>query len=134
MVVFRNRARRLIELPELLLTSPHWPGVRKQIRSILVLDHLQRCPDVWRDGGLYRHADHSAFEIRDFSFGRIAKHIDERSVPPGVIEARCDQVPHAELAHVAERRRRAGRVLLLWGHLNPVARLAVGSGPMANIF
>jgi hypothetical protein len=40
MVVFRNRARRLTELPELLLTSPHWPGVRKQFPSILVLAHL----------------------------------------------------------------------------------------------
>jgi hypothetical protein len=40
MVVFRNRARRLTALPELLLTSPHWPGVRKQFPSILVLAHL----------------------------------------------------------------------------------------------
>ena len=37
-------------------------------------------------------------------------------------------------ARFAECHRRADGLLLLQGHLNPVARLAVGSGPMANIF
>jgi hypothetical protein len=56
MVVFRNRARRVIELPELLLTSPHWPGVRKQNRSILVLDHLLDSNPVLAFGGEYQIA------------------------------------------------------------------------------
>ena len=35
-------------------------------------------------------ADHVAFEIRDFSFGRIAKHIDQRGVPADLVETHRD--------------------------------------------
>ena len=56
-------------------------------------------------------ADHARAEIRDFSFGRITPHFDQRSVTAGVIEARRNKPLHAQLAHVAERLRWAGWVL-----------------------
>jgi hypothetical protein len=38
-------------------------------------------------------------------------HIDQALVSAGVVEAERDQVPHAKVAHVAERHRRAGSVM-----------------------
>jgi hypothetical protein len=43
-------------------------------------------------------------------FSELARHVDQRGVPAGIVETRRDQVLHAELAHVAERHRRAGGV------------------------
>ena len=38
----------------------------------------------------------------------LARHVDQRLMAAGVVEAEGDQVLHAQLAHVAERHRRAG--------------------------
>jgi hypothetical protein len=50
-------------------------------------------------------------QLRHLGVGRIARHVDQRDVPTGVIEAGCDQVLHAKLAYVAERHRRTSGVL-----------------------
>jgi hypothetical protein len=41
----------------------------------------------------------------------ITRHVDQRLMPTRVIEAERDQMMHAQLAHVAERHRRAGWAL-----------------------
>jgi hypothetical protein len=47
---------------------------------------------------------------------RIARHVDDRLVAAGVIEAIGDKVMHALLAHVGEVHRRAGRVFEVGSH------------------
>ena len=55
-------------------------------------------------------ADQARAKPRDLSISRIVRHVDQRGVPAGIVETRRNQVLHAELAHVAERHRRAGGV------------------------
>jgi hypothetical protein len=55
--------------------------------------------------------DHPAFQVPHLGLGRVARHIDQRRMSAGIVEAVRDQVLHAKLAHVAERHRRTGRVL-----------------------
>jgi hypothetical protein len=57
-------------------------------------------------------ADHAAFEVRDFGFSRVAPHIDQRDVAAGIVQARCDETLHAQVAHVTERHRWSGGLLL----------------------
>ena len=54
---------------------------------------------------------HARAERRHLGLGRIARHVDQCAVTAGIVEAGRDQVVHAQLAHVAERHRRAGGVL-----------------------
>jgi hypothetical protein len=74
-------------------TSTHLPRRPHLMHLILVRNHVTR------------------------SARRMARHVDQDLVPARVVEAIGDQVMHPELAHVAERHRRAGRVLGI-GELN----------------
>jgi hypothetical protein len=47
-------------------------------------------------------------EPRDGRVGRVARHVDQRLVTAGVVEAERYQVMNALLVHVRERHRRAG--------------------------
>ena len=59
---------------------------------------------------------HPAFEPRHLGLDRIARHVDQRLMAARVVEAEGDQVLHAQLAHVAERHRRAGFASLVRCH------------------
>ena len=53
-------------------------------------------------------ADNARAKPRHFSLGWISRYIDQTLVSAGVVQAGRKQPLHAELAHVAERHRRAG--------------------------
>ena len=63
------------------------------------------------DSGMTRKFQSEASEVRHLSLGRVARHVEQRGVSAGVVMTERDQPLHAERAHVAERHRRAGRVL-----------------------
>ena len=48
---------------------------------------------------------------RDLGVVGILRHVDQTLVSARIVEASGDEVLHAEVAHVTERHRRAGRVL-----------------------
>ena len=55
--------------------------------------------------------DDPASEPRHLGLGRIARYVDQCGMSAGIVQTERDQVLHAEIAHVAERHRRAGGVL-----------------------
>ena len=56
-------------------------------------------------------ADNTTAEPRHLGLSRIVRHIDQRGVAAGIVEAVRDQVPHVQLAHIAERHYGTGRLL-----------------------
>jgi hypothetical protein len=68
-------------------------------------------------------------------FSRVAPHVDHCSVAAGIIQARCNQPLHAELAHVAERHRRTGGVLEFGcdPRLTAEPQLALYSDPLVRL-
>jgi hypothetical protein len=55
-------------------------------------------------------------ELRDWRIWRVARHVDQRLVTAGVVEAERYQVMNALLVHVGEVHRRAGRVFKHYSH------------------
>jgi len=53
---------------------------------------------------------------------RTGRYVDEALVSARIVEAGGDKVLHAEMAHIAERHRRAGRVLGVHWRRNPSNR------------
>jgi hypothetical protein len=71
--------------------------------------------------GAARGADDPPAEIRNFRFGRVAKHFDKGFVPTRRVKARCDQSLYAQLAHIAERHGLAGWVFWLHHQTHPLS-------------
>ena len=71
-------------------------------------------------------ADHVAAKPRNLYVGRIARHVDQALVPAGIVEARRNQPCYAQLAPVAERHRRTGRVLGFHSMTSSARAMSVG--------
>jgi hypothetical protein len=91
--------------------APHLAGQELQRLFFPVWAHLK----MWTARAAFR--THNLLgQRRHFDIVGKLRHVDQRRVTAGVIQAGRNQPLHAECAHVAEGHRRAGRLLGLGRH------------------